>query len=70
MSEEVVQLRERGAETEKITINLGYVDLGVSGNGLQLRHLLCHSGVERLTHVPIRDGGVFGQLELERGRLE
>ena len=28
MSEKVVQLRERGGETEKITINLGYVDLG------------------------------------------
>lgn len=28
MSEKVVQLRERGAETEKITINVGYVDLG------------------------------------------
>ena len=28
MSQKVVQLRERGAETEKITINLGYVDLG------------------------------------------
>ena len=28
MSEKVVQLRERGAESEKITINLGYVDLG------------------------------------------
>ena len=28
MSQKVVQLRERGADTEKITINLGYVDLG------------------------------------------
>lgn len=28
MSGKVVQLRERGPETEKITINLGYVDLG------------------------------------------
>ena len=28
MSGKVIQLRERGPETEKITINLGYVDLG------------------------------------------
>lgn len=28
MSDNVRQLRERGGETEKITINLGYVDLG------------------------------------------
>jgi Arc/MetJ-type ribon-helix-helix transcriptional regulator len=28
MSEKVVQLRERVSESEKITINLGYVDLG------------------------------------------
>ena len=28
MSDSVRQLRERGGETEKITINLGYVDLG------------------------------------------
>jgi hypothetical protein len=28
MSEKVVQLRERVSDSEKITINLGYVDLG------------------------------------------
>ena len=28
MTRNVVQLRERGADSEKITINLGYVDLG------------------------------------------
>ena len=28
MADNVRQLRERGGETEKITINLGYVDLG------------------------------------------
>jgi Arc/MetJ-type ribon-helix-helix transcriptional regulator len=28
MTDNVRQLRERGGETEKITINLGYVDLG------------------------------------------
>lgn len=28
MSDNVVKLRDRGGETEKITINLGYVDLG------------------------------------------
>jgi Arc/MetJ-type ribon-helix-helix transcriptional regulator len=28
MSKNVVQLRDRGGESEKITINLGYVDLG------------------------------------------
>lgn len=28
MSEKVVQLRERASDSEKITINLGYVDLG------------------------------------------
>jgi Arc/MetJ-type ribon-helix-helix transcriptional regulator len=28
MARNVVQLRERGGESEKITINLGYVDLG------------------------------------------
>lgn len=28
MSEKVVNLRERGGDSEKVTINLGYVDLG------------------------------------------
>lgn len=28
MSDNVVKLRDKGGETEKITINLGYVDLG------------------------------------------
>jgi Arc/MetJ-type ribon-helix-helix transcriptional regulator len=28
MSEKVVKLRERGGDSEKVTINLGYVDLG------------------------------------------
>lgn len=28
MADNVTQLRDRGGETEKITINLGYVDLG------------------------------------------
>ncbi len=28
MAENVVKLRDKGGETEKITINLGYVDLG------------------------------------------
>ena len=30
MAEKVVPLRERVADSEKITINLGYVDLGLS----------------------------------------
>ena len=35
MSQKVVQLRERIPESEKITINLGYVDLGrsIAGSG-------------------------------------